>query len=478
MCIIVMKLVVCALAAVALPAFLLGAGAWGPASSMHVQNVPGMEVVVVDHGRIVTDAAYGVRNVDTQQPVDTHTRFEIGSITKQFTAAAILQLRERGRLSLDDRLGKYVPQYVQGRNVTLRQLLMQVSGIPNYTDTPAFRSLVTLRGTTVVLRRSGNFDAILALLHGKPLGFRPGTRFQYSNSNYVLLGRIVEIVSGMSWQRYVEKNVFARAGMTESTFMENEGNTPDMATGYLMFRGHIRDAGGTRGTFTGWAEGAGAIVSTATDLAKWDAALFGGRIVSSADVRLMTAPGRLAAFGPDAHYGFGWVVDRYDGQPRIWHNGGTLGFSSSNEIYPRQHQIVIVLLNTTVANADTIAGAQFERLHPRLAAASRRAVAGEDPAVTNRAKAVLAQLTNGLVDRTQFDADMNAHLTPDLLAGAKAQFLQLGSATTWVYRGKHAVGAQTTYAYHVSFSSGAQLNVYMSVNAAGKISGYLLSPGS
>jgi D-alanyl-D-alanine carboxypeptidase len=457
---------------VALAFAVLCAAVPSPVATMQAQGIPGMEMVVVSHGRVVTDAAYGVKNVDTQQPVDVHTRFEIGSITKQFTAAAILQLREQGRLSLDDRLGKYVPQYVPGRNVTLRQLLWQVSGIPNYTSTAGFRNMISLQGTTIVLGRRGNFNAMLALIRGLPLHFRPGTQWRYSNTNYVLLGRVVEIASGMSWEQYVRTHIFAPAGMHESSFMSDESHIADMATGYMMYHGHVRPTS----NFIGWAFSAGAIVSTASDLAKWDAALFGGKLVSAADLRLMTTGGPLPAGGANEHYGFGWVVDRYDGQPRIWHNGGTLGFSASNQIYPRQHQAVIVLVNQAGGAADTIADATWSGLHPRLAAAANARAPGENPVVTARAKAVLAQFMSGNLDRSQFDASMNAAMTPAVVAGAKAQFAPLGAPVSWVYRGKRVAGGTTTYAYRVTFQNGTQLNVYMSIDAQGKIAGYLLSP--
>lgn len=448
---------------VALSLVVLCAAGPDPASMMRVQGIPGLQIVVVEQGRIVTDAAYGVRNVDSQVPVDRHTRFEIGSITKQFTAAAILQLRARNLLSLDDRLGKYVPQYARGRAITLRQLLMQVSGVPNYTDTRAFARLVRLRGSTLVLAREGSFDAILAMIDRMPLDFAPGSKWQYSNTNYVLLGRVVEIVSGMTWERYVRKHLFAPAGMTESSFMEDEAQIADMATGYAHVRHQLHPAG----SFNGWARAAGAIVSTASDLARWDIALFGGRIVGAADLRLMITPGTLPALNPRSHYAFGWVVDRYDGQARVWHNGGTLGFSTSNEIYPGFAQYVIALTNLQDGNADGIADATFDRLHPQL---------GEDPAVTARAKAVLAQFLAGTPDRSQLSARMNAAMTPQVIAAAKEQFAPLGAATTWIFRGKRVAAGMTTYAYRVTFSSGVQLNVYMSVDADGKISGYLLSP--
>ncbi len=442
-----------------------------PSAIMQSQDAPGLQLVVVDHGSIVTDRAYGVRNIDTQEPVDVHTRFEIGSITKQFTAAAILQLKEKGLLSLDDRLGAYVPQYAAARNVTLRQLLLQVSGIPNFTSTKAFTRLVAVRGTSVVLSRPGSFDAILAMIDRKPLEFKPGTKWKYSNTNYVLLGRVVEIVSHMPWEAYIRTHMFARARMTDSSFMENESSTGDMATGYVRYHGQLRPAP----SMNGWAGGAGAIVSTATDLAKWDAALFGGKIISAADLRLMLTPGALPAGLPGAHYAFGWVDDRYDGQARFWHNGGTLGFRASNQIYPRLGQRIIVLANNSGSDADAIADAMFDQLHPQLARRQTINAAGENPAITALAKRIFGEFVSGSLDRSQLDDDMNRAMTPALIASAKAQFSQVGTPELWVYQGKRIKNGTTLYEYRVTFTSGVKLNVYIGIDAQGKVAGYLLS---
>lgn len=436
---------------------------------MKVMKVPGMVVLLLDHGTVVSDTAYGLKNVQSGAPVGEHTRFEIGSITKQFTAAAILQLKEAGKLSLDDRLGKYVPQYAAARNVTLRQMLLQISGIPNFTDTKAFGKLIVERNGRYVVTKRGSVDGVIALIQNKKLDFTPGTQWEYSNSNYYLLGRIVELTSGESWPQYISAHIFAPAGMTESSFMENEASVPDMATGYVYDKGHFVPAG----SFNGWAGGAGTIVSTASDLAKWDLAFFAGKIIPSNDVKLMTSPGKLPAL--NGHYGFGWVIDTYDGQPRIWHNGGTLGFNASNQIYPDQQQAVIVLTNTA-GGADALADRTFSALHPDLAVAQSTPAPKEDPAVTARAKALWAQFVAGKPDRSQFTDDMNKALTPQVVAGAAQQFSTLGNATSWTYTGKNAEAGATTYAYRVTFSSGVSLDVFMSVDSSNKIAGYLAKP--
>lgn len=437
---------------------------------MKAMHVPGIEVVVLDRGKVVQSRAFGLKNLESKAPVDLHTRFEIGSITKQFTAAAVLQLKERGKLSLDDKLGKYLPQYLRARNVTLRQMLLQISGIPDYTNEKAFGEMIRQRNGRYVVTRSGSLNGVLALIENHKLDFKPGTKWAYSNSNYYLLGRVVEIAAREPWADYVTAHIFKPAGMTESTFMEDEPKIADMATGYVPGKNGLLPGS----SFNGWAGAAGTIVSTASDLAKWDDALFGGTIVSAADLKIMTAPGTLPAM--NGHYGFGWVIDTYDGQPRIWHDGGTLGFNASNQIFPRTHQAVIVLSNGA-DGADAIAQRTFDALHPDFAQMKDRAAAGEDAAVTARAKALWKQITVGPLDRAQLTGKMSKDLTPELLAQVKTQLASLGSPSSWVYKGKSVTGGTTSYSYSVKFTSGTTLDLVMSVDKDGKISSYALTPG-
>lgn len=460
------RIVACTLAATVFlstrPAMAAQTLAQAITASMRGTNIPGAQVVIVKHGAVVLNQGYGVRNLGSQVPVDKHTRFEIGSITKQFTATAILQLKEQKKLALTDRLGKYVPEYPRAKNVTIEQLLWQVSGIPNYTAAPHFFKIAT--------SQRGSFDAMLDLIKNKPLDFKPGTKWAYSNTNYILLGKIVELVSGKPWDTYIRTHIFVPAGMRESTFMDDEPRVADMATGYYLKNTALVPSP----SFNGWAWSAGSIVSTASDLAKWDAALFGGKLLPLRDVRLMTTSGRVN--GKSTMYGFGWVIDKYDGEKRIWHNGGTFGFGSTNDTYPTLGQRIIVLENNANATPAGIASSVLLNLQPQLAALEQKAAPGEDPAITARAKALWQQFQTGTLDRSQFTDKMNAALTPDVLAGAKAQFAQLGAPTAWVYHGKAAQGGYTTYEYHVTFASGVSLMVYMSVTKDGKIAGYLASP--
>ncbi|HLI95540.1 MAG TPA: serine hydrolase domain-containing protein, partial [Candidatus Baltobacteraceae bacterium] len=240
-------------------------------NAVQANKTPAAEIGVVRSGKLIVDDAYGMANLKQKVPATPQTQFEIGSVTKQFTAAAILQLKEQGKLDLGDSLGKYVPEYARGKDITIEQLLWQVSGVPNYTDVSHF---VHIAGTT-----PGGVDPAIALIAKKPLDFKPGTRFEYSNTNYILLGAVVARVSHMPWETYIRKNIFEPTGMMRSGFIQDEPSMPDVATGYSRGKkGRLQVAPPLNGP---WAGAAGGIVSTVSDMAKWDTAFYGGKIVSS-----------------------------------------------------------------------------------------------------------------------------------------------------------------------------------------------------
>lgn len=310
---------------------------------------PGAAVLIVDHGHVVYSENYGVRDLASKAPVDDHTRFEIGSITKEMVAASILQLKEGGKLSLSDRLGKYFPQYTAGQNITLEQMLQQVSGIPNFGSAKGFDS-----------RNPGTTAAVLELLDDLRLDFDPGSHWEYSNSNYYLLAAIVSQVSGMPWQQYVREHIFAPSGMNESSFAKDEGSIADMAIGYTQPGKKAGELVKSE-PMNGWAGGAGDIVSTTRDVAKWDEALFSGKIVDAADLKLMTVPGPFPAMG--GGYGFGWVIDSYHGFQRFWHPGQTNGFVAANMVYPTLGEDVIVLCNLSFVDSQKLGELIFNVWH-------------------------------------------------------------------------------------------------------------------
>lgn len=310
-----------------------------PAIQRSIQSTGaiGASVVIVRGGAIVYERSFGKR-AGGAGAATRDTRFEIGSLTKQFTAAAILQLKEHGRLRLDDPLSAYVPGFPHAREVTLRQLLSQTSGLPDFMETNHF---LHLSHTT-----AGSVRAVERMASG-PLHFAPGSRWEYSNTNYFALGRVIEVASGETYDTYVRVHLFVPAGMTHSATIAQEARIKDLATGYwrgMRGRGPLTPA---PSTLQSWTWSAGDIVSTAGDVARWDIALADGRIISRADFGLMTRPAKLTN-GKTVDYAFGWWTDPLMGHRLFAGLGDTYGFSSANEVFPDDHLAIIVLENVAV----------------------------------------------------------------------------------------------------------------------------------
>jgi CubicO group peptidase (beta-lactamase class C family) len=426
---------------------------------------PGIAIAVEVHGEIVFQKAYGYADVGKKIPVTTDTHFEIGSITKQFTAACILQLAEAGKLSLDDRLGTYVSDYFNGRGITIRQLLEQTSGIPEFLDDDAAVQAVSTQPAT--------YASILDRVSAKPLEFAPGTRWKYSNTNYIVLGRIVEIVSREPYETYVREHIFAPAGMTHSGFIGDEATLSPMARGYEASDRGVTPAPVFRGD---WARSAGAIVSTVGDLIAWDEALLAGKIITPAHVLEMRTSAKLVD-GTSTHYGYGWVVDHLGNHPYVWHNGGTFGFHAVNATFPDDAEAIVILGNATSFSIDEAATEIFTKTHVDVAAAIATAAPGENPAITARAKEWLHRFETNDIDRAQLTDEMSKALTPALTSDVQQQFAPLGTPKSFVFRGKTMAGTSTIYSYYVTFADiGAAFVVVMGIeDATGKISGYRLT---
>lgn len=303
------------------------------AGMLKAAHIAGATVLVARDGGVVYARAFGKRNVAGGLSAGLRTEYEVGSITKQMTAAAIVQLSETGKLQLDAPLATYLPDAPHARDVTIRQLLTHTSGIPEY--------MAALPDKTA-LRRPATFDSLVGSIAGKPLDFSPGTKFAHSNTNYILLGRVIEVVSGERWADYANAHLFGPAGMHETSTVSREPKLAQMATGYAFAKGRLQPAIRFDDS---WASSAGDVVTTAGDLAKWNAALASGRIVSRSDYQLMMRP-QLLANGSSSGYGFGEYVDTYRWQPRTLAQGDTFGFDAADQYFPDRHVRIIVLANT------------------------------------------------------------------------------------------------------------------------------------
>jgi len=302
-------------------------------------------VLVARDGALLVNRGYGLADEDLRLPNTPRTRFRIGSITKQFTAAAILLLKERGRLSVQDPVCSYFSPCPQAwSQVTLEHLLTHTSGIPSYT---AFSEFSALLGTPV------SVDDLIARFSSMPLLFTPGSRWSYSNSGYIVLGALVERLSGRTYADFLQENVFTPLGMADSGYDSDDPAPPLHATGYLR--------PGVKPVRFSMSEvyAAGALYSTVEDLYAWDLALLANRLVNADDLAAMTTPhiscpSGGCALGDDTGYGYGWFVAAEPAGTYVYHWGHIDGFVTSNGFYAAQKTFVVVLSNLETTDAFAI----------------------------------------------------------------------------------------------------------------------------
>jgi CubicO group peptidase (beta-lactamase class C family) len=314
-------------------------------------------VLVARGGTVLFEKGYGYKNKKENTWNDSNTVFQIGSITKQFTSAIILQLEEKNRLSLQDKLSKYIPDYPNGDQITIEHLLTHTSGVYNYTNDTAF------------MRRSAftpiSRDSLIATFKNKPLDFHPGAQFNYSNSGYILLGYIIEKVTGKSYFQVVRENIFRPLHMDHTGFDFSGLVSADKAIGYRPSEtGEPAPIVDSSVSFA-----AGAIYTTLGDLYKWDRALYTGNIISPASLQ--------KAFTPHlAKYGYGWTIDSVHGKRVVEHGGGIPGFVSYIWRVPEDQTCIVVLDNhPSPAGPEQIAreinalldGKEYRIPHPRTA---------------------------------------------------------------------------------------------------------------
>ncbi len=294
---------------------------------------PGAAVAVRLGGRTIHVGGYGLANIEWGAPNDADTVFRIGSITKQFTAAAILKLAEGGALQIDDPIERHLADYPVGeRRITVRHLLNHTSGIKSFTSLPSY---------VPEMSREKTLSGLIDVFKDLPPDFQPGEKFLYNNSGYVLLGAIIERCSGKDYATFLQETFFAPLGMASTRYLHGRPVTPRRAAGYQREGHTVFNAAPIS---MSWPHAAGALGSTVNDLLRWDAALRGGAVVSPASYAAMTTPNRLNDGSP-VDYGFGLRMARYRDRPLVGHAGGINGFLTNLLHWPGEDLTVLVLSN-------------------------------------------------------------------------------------------------------------------------------------
>jgi D-alanyl-D-alanine carboxypeptidase len=416
-------------------------------------GVPSASVAIVQHGKLVYTHAYGDAHLQPRIPATPDMRYSIGSISKQFTAAGILLLQQQGKLSLDDPVGKYLPGLTRGDEVTIRQILSHTSGYQDYW--PEDYVMTTMLHPETA-------QQIIDTWGKKPLDFEPGTQWQYSNTNYVIAGLILQKVAGEPYMDFLTQHIFRPLGMTSVWNSDQAKLTSADATPYYRHAlGPLRVAPKEG---LGWMFAAGELSMTAHDLALWDESLLAQSILRPESYKEMFTEVKLKN-GQGTHYGLGVDVRDYNGHRMIEHSGEVSGFVSDNEVLIDDGAAVAVLTNQdAVGAASAIA---------RLAAP---VVAGYPPTSEEaQAIAIYRGLQQGHIDRSLLAPNLSDYFTSEALADCQSSLAPLGEPLTFRQTHTEQRGGMTFRVFAITYP-GKRLTLTTYTYPDGKLEQYLIAP--
>ncbi len=416
-------------------------------------GVPSASLAIVKGGKLAYTHAYGKARLDPATPATPDMRYSIGSISKQFTAAAILLLQEDGKLNLDDAVGKFVPGLTRGNEVTIRQILSHTSGYQDYWPEDYVMT---------PMLKPESAQQILDTWGKKPLDFEPGTQWQYSNTNFVIAGRIVEAITGAPLMDLLTTRVFRPLGMKSVWNSDETRLTHADATAYYRNAlGPLREAPKEG---RGWMFAAGELAMTAHDLALWDETLIAQTVLKPESYKQMFTEIKLKD-GKGTHYGLGVDVRDRDGHRSIEHSGEVSGFVSDNQVLVDDGVAVAVLTNQdAVGAASTIA---------KLVAP---VVAGFPPAdAEKQALAIYHNLQQGRIDRSLLAPNLSDYFTPVALADFKGSLAPLGEPLSFCQAADDLRGGMTFRSFLIVYP-GKHLRLTTYTYPDGKLEQYLIAP--
>jgi D-alanyl-D-alanine carboxypeptidase len=418
-------------------------------------GVPSASVAVVQHGGIVYTHAYGMARIEPPTPATTEMRYAIGSISKQFTASAILLLQQQGKLSLDDPVGKYIPGLTRGDEVTVRELLSHTSGYQDYWPEDYLMP---------PMLQPESPQQILDTWAKAPLDFTPGTEWQYSNTNLVIAGQIVERVTGEPLMQFLTERIFSRLGMKSVwNFDENKLGESDPVGYYRHALGPLRPAPEEG---RGWMSAAGELAMTAHDLALWDVSLLGKTVLAPESYKQMFTDVKLKN-GDPTHYGLGVEVLERDGHRVIEHSGEVSGFVSDNEVLIDDGGAVAVLTNQdAVSAASSIAHLVAQALTGTQLSLSP---------VEQEAYDIYRGLQEGKIDRKMLSPNLNAYFSAQALEDFKSSLGPLGQPTAFKLTRTEERGGMTFRVFTVTYPD-RRLEVTTYTYPNGMLEQYLVAP--
>jgi D-alanyl-D-alanine carboxypeptidase len=425
------------------------------AKALKETGAPSVSVAVVQSGKIAFEKAYGKARLDPPVDARPDMRYSVGSVSKQLLAGTVLLLVQDGKLSLDDRVSRYLPDLTRAGDVTIRQLLTHTSGYEDYYPqdyVPPF------------MLKTVTADQILNQWAKKPLDFEPGTRWQYSNTNFVIAGRIVEKVTGRLFFDFLSERILKPLGMTSAINLADQTMGPQDATGYTRFALGPPRPVSPEGR--GWLFAAGELAMTAHDLALWDISLMRHKLLTSASIDAMTTPARLRN-GTPTDYALGIGVTDADGHPKWQHGGAVSGFVSLNTVYPDQGAAIVVFANEDGSSAT---GMIAREIAPLLLTEAKDPDAAR---ALEQARRIFDGLLAGKIDRGLLTPDADTYFTRQVLDDAAASLKAQGPLESLKQTSVELRGGMTYRHFELKFKE-KSLHLSTLTVLGGKLEQYLI----
>ncbi|MDQ3169985.1 MAG: beta-lactamase family protein [Acidobacteriota bacterium] len=429
-------------------------------AEMARQKIPGLAVAIVRKGEPVKLEGYGFANVEHDVPVTPDTIFQSGSVGKQFTAAAVLLLVEEGKLALEDPLTKFFPDApTPWQHLTVRHLLTHTSGLPDYT------------AGTIDYRRDYSEDDLRTFAYGLSLEFEPGSRWNYSNTGYVLLGIIVRNVTGQFYGDVLRDRVFAPLGMKTARVIDEASIVRHRAAGYTMEDGELRNQDWVAPKLNTTADGS--LYLSLRDMVAWDAGLRARKLLSQEGWKAVLSPVRLNS-GRTYPYGFGWDVAEFAGRRAERHGGSWQGFMTYIARYPDDDLTIIVLANAAHADPGSISSGIAAILDPTMAVPEPAPMADTNAAAQARVRQLLASAAAGTLAPAEF-AYVRAGFFPGRARRYKEMLGPLGPVTSLTLLSRRELGDDTVHVYDAAYASGV-MRVRAAIAPDGKLAALDIYP--
>ncbi len=429
---------------------------------MAKRHIPGVSIAVVKDGKVLLAKGYGQANVELDSPATADTVYQLASVTKTFTATAIMMLARDGKLAIEDKITERLPDLPEAwKEVTVRHLLSHTSGIKSYTSVKDFHKW---------LRKDFTPREIIDLVAKDPLEFKPGEKWNYSNTGYFLLGMLIEKVSGKPYGAFMAEHIFKPLGMTHTRANDLRAIVPNRAQGYEWDGKELKN-----GEYTSPSQpfAAGMLLSSVNDLVKWDAALANHTLLDEPTLERMWQPTPLTK-GGEAAYGFGWSTSKVNGHPQVSHGGGIPGFSTELARFPADKLTVIVLTNAEGGHAGAIARKVAGHFVPELTDKAAEPIADKDTATTERLRKMFEGALKGEVDEGLFSDEAKKQLVPRI-RDDKERLASFGALKSFQLVERKEEDGDQRLRYRVALEN-ETIKLFIALDKDGKIRGAGIQP--